>query len=79
MEILFTKHAEEKFTILKARGWRLTKKQITQIISSPQWKGNTVYNQKTALGSVDEQHIIRIVFSQERDTIKIITFHITKK
>lgn len=79
MEIVFTKHAEEKFFEVKKHGFLLTKRKIRQIIKNPKWKGLTKYNQETLLGLVDEKHILRVVLRREGDIITVITFHIARR
>ena len=79
MKIIYTKHAEEKFLVLRKEGWHKTKTKIRQIIKNPIWKGSTRYDQETAIGLVDERHILRIVLDRQGDIIKVITFHIGRR
>ncbi len=79
MEILFTKHAEEKFIVMKRLGWTLTKAQIKETISSSQWRGSSRFGQKTAMTLVDKNHILRVIMNQEGDIITVVTFHIARR
>ena len=79
MKIIFTKHAEEKFIILKKFGWRITKTQVRETIKSPTWIGQSRFGQKAAMKLVDPEHILRIIFNQEGDIIKVVTFHIARR
>lgn len=79
MKVVYTKHALEKFEVLKKEGWNITKSKIRQIIKNPKWKGSTRYDQKTALGLIDEKHILRIVLDRKDGIIKVITFHIGRR
>ncbi len=80
MKIIYTKHALEKFKELELEGWYITKKKINAIIKNPRWKGLTKGEQETALGLIDQKHIIRVVFKREKDDIiKVITFHLGKR
>ena len=82
MKIVYTLHALEKFKVLEAEGWKITKNKIRQIIKKPKWQGTTKSNQETAMSLVDEKHIIRIVLrkeNQEGDIIRVITFHIGRR
>lgn len=79
MKIVYTKHAQEKFKVLAKQDFSITKKRIRQIIKNPKWKGSTRYGQETALGLVDERHILRIVIDRKDDIIKVITFHIGRR
>lgn len=79
MKIVFTKHALEKFAVLKRLGWNITKTKIRQIIQMPKWKGTSRYGQETAMSIVDEKHIIRVVINREDDIIVVVTFHIARR
>ena len=80
MRIEYTKHALEKFVVLKRLGWNITKAKIRETIKSPKWKGTSRFGQETAMSLVDEKHIIRVVFDREDDIIiKVITFHIARR
>ena len=79
MKIIYTKHAEEKFLVLRKEGWHITKTKIRQIIKNPTWKGSTRYDQETVIGLVNERHILRIVLDRQDDIIKVITFHIGRR
>lgn len=79
MKIVYTKHALEKFKELESKGWIVTKSKIRQIIKKPKWAGVTKYDQETAIGLMDEKHILRIVLDQRDDIIKIITFHMGRR
>lgn len=79
MEIIYTKHAEEKFSVITKAGFPITKRKLKQIIQYPKWRGSTKYNQETALGLVDKRHILRIVLDRKGDIIKVITFHIARR
>ncbi len=75
MKIIYTKHSEEKFLILKKLGWHLTKRNVTNTIRNPRWKGASRFGQETAMSLLNDKHILRVVFDKEIDIIKIITFH----
>lgn len=79
MKFVFTKHAIEKFTLLKSLGWKLTRTQIKKTIKSPRWSGVSQKGQSTAMILVDRKHIVRVVFRKENDIIVVITFHIARR
>jgi len=79
VKIIYTKHALEKFKELESKGWIVTKSKIRQIIKKPKWEGVTKYNQETAIGLVNDKHILRIVLDRKGDIIKVITFHIGRR
>ena len=79
VKFIFTNHAIEKFSVIENLGWHLTKARIKNTIQQPKWTGVTKQNQTTAMQLVDENHIVRVVFRQEDDTITVITFHIARR
>lgn len=75
-------HALEKFKVLAAEGWKITKNKIRQTIKKPKWQGTTNSGQKTVMSLVGEKHIIRIVLRRggpKGDIIRVITFHIARR
>jgi len=79
VKIVYTKHILEKFIELRKEGWKITKTKIRQIIKNPKWKGNTRYDQETAIGLMNERHILRIVLDRKGGIIKVITFHLGRR
>lgn len=79
MKIVYTKHAVEKIKEIKNEGWFITKVKIELTIRNPKWKGITRDGEETALCLIDDEHILRIVFDNKDDIIKVITFHIGRR
>ena len=75
MKIIYTKHALNKFPLLNSLGWDISKRKIAQTVKNPQWTGVSRFGQKTAMSLLDKTHILRVIFDQEGDIIKVITFH----
>lgn len=79
MKIIYTAHAEIKFSLLKNLGWNISKQTINKIINQPRWVGVSRFGQETTMDLLDAKHILRVIFNREDDTIKIITFHPARK
>lgn len=79
MEITFTRHAKDKFPILKELGWRLTQVQIKKTIKQPKWRGSSRFGQETAMSLLDKKHILRVIFNRESDRIIVVTFHVARR
>ena len=80
MKILFTKHAlEDKFYELEEHGWKVTKTKVKAIIKNPKWKGTSKHGQETAISLLDQEHILRVIFRRENDTIIVITLHMARR
>jgi len=75
----YTKHAKEKFKILKSQGFIIKRKLVEDAIKFPE----RVYDSQEPLliaeKSIDETHILKVVFKKEGGIIKIITFYPTRK
>lgn len=73
--IVFSEHARDKFSILEQHGFIVSEAEvIAAILSSdkilPGYGGRNIAQKAT-----DEKHVIRVVFENFPDMIKIITFY----
>lgn len=75
MEYHFTKHAQEKFLLVKKAGFTVTKKCIKQTIKKPLRLEDRNDGTQIASSLLDDKHVLRIVFRREYDTIIVITFY----
>lgn len=79
VKIDYTKHAKEKFILLKKRGWNFTKAQVNQAVISPKWLGLTKLGERAAMIALDEHYILRVIYVSIGKTIRVITFHPARK
>ena len=80
VKIILSWHVlNEKIPLLKSLNWNITKAKIRQTIEKPKWHGTTKYGQLTAMSLVDKGHILRVVFEEEDDIIRVITIHIARR
>ena len=79
MKFIFTKHAIDKFSVLKRLGWKVSKLEIKRTIQNPRWVGISKHGEKTAMSLIGKNHILRIVFNMGSGIIKVITFHVAKR
>lgn len=80
MKIIYTKHVlKDKLPALKRLGWIISKDKIEETIANPKWNGVSKHGQKTAMGLVDEKHILRVVIRKKDDIITVITLHIARR
>ena len=78
MEIIFTKHAKEKFEILLKHKFKVEKSQVLQALKNPE---NIDYSRIPliiAQRKIDKNHYLRVVYKKENNKIKIITFYPTR-
>ena len=79
MKIIFTKHALDKFAVLKRLGWNISKLDIKRTIRNPRWVGVSRHGEKTVMSLTGQNHILRIVFNIGDGIIKVITFHVARR
>lgn len=80
MKIRYTRHALEKFKVLERHGVRVRKSFVSQTIESPELEDNVLRAPlKIAVGKIDEDHYLRIIYKQEKKVRVIITFFPVRK
>ncbi len=75
MKIVYTKHSRNKFRLFKAHGLRITKEQVEEALLKPESVTLGVKGRLIAQGRLNETHVIRVIYSKEKDIIKVITFY----
>ncbi len=79
MKTTFTNHAKFKFKLLERHGFKISEKQIEEIVQNP---SSTCEGRKGRLiiqNQLDETHIMRIICEVDNEEIKIITFYPAKR
>ena len=79
MMIRFTKHAEEKFALLRRHGVSLSRKQVIGAVMKPEQTDYSRLPLFIAQSSIDAHHVLRVVYKQDRNTRTIITFYPGRK
>ena len=72
---IFTKHALEKFIILKKHKFCITRKQVIITLEKPDLIDFSRFPLFIAQKKIDDKHVLRVVFKKEQYQIKIITFY----
>ena len=75
MRIRFTRHAEEKFAVLRRHGFAIAKQLVVGTVRNPEWIDSTRLPLLIAQRSLTVDHVLRVVYREERDSIVIITFY----
>ncbi|MEK7142757.1 MAG: DUF4258 domain-containing protein [Patescibacteria group bacterium] len=73
--IYFTKHAKEKFEILKKHKFPVLKKQVIETIEDPEKIDYSRLPLFIAQRKFDKYHVLRVVYKKEEGLIKVITFY----
>lgn len=79
MKIVFGSHAEEKFRLLEERGFPIAREKVIDCVRNPDrieagYKGRWI-----AQKDIDQEHVVRVVYVDEKEIRKIITFYPGRK
>ena len=73
--IRFTKHAREKFSVLRRHGVYLSRKQVIETVRKPDVIDRSRHPLLIAQCAVDATHVLRVVYKQSGDDQIVITFY----
>ena len=73
--LIFTKHAENKFEILKRHKFLISKKQVIKTFDYPDLIDKSRSPLLIAQRKIDLNYVLRVVYKQEFGVIKVITFY----
>ena len=73
--IFFTKHAKDKFRVLRKHKFIVSEKQVIRAIENPDVIDHVRSPLLIAQRKIDSEHVIRVVYNQEGPSIKVITFY----
>lgn len=73
--IIFTKHAKEKFEILKRHKFLVSEGQVLMAIKNPDLIDYSRNPLLIAQSKIDKNHVLRVVYKVKHGIIKVITFY----
>jgi len=73
--IAFTRHALNKFEILRRHGFFVSEKQVLEVVTNPDLIDYSRLPLLIAQGRIDKSHVLRVVYKEEGEMVKIITFY----
>lgn len=79
MEIRFTRHAIEKFAILRRHGLSVQKKKVIETVEKPKYLDYSRFPLLIAQDNFDRNRVLRVVYKIVGRTIVIITFYPGRK
>jgi len=79
MEIRFTKHAIDKFAILRRHGLIILKEKVIGTVEKPNFLDYSRFPLLIAQSDFDRNRVLRVVYKIVRQTMVIITFYPGKK
>jgi len=74
-EIIFSSHAENKFAVLRNHGFDVSKDTILLALESFDKVEHGYKNRKIAQKVIDERHVMRVVFEETGEMLRVITFY----
>lgn len=75
MQIRFTRHANDKFEVLARHGWNVLREQVENTVQNPAYLDRSRVPLYIAQASLDEAHVLRVVYREEQAVMVIITFY----
>lgn len=79
MNIVFTKHALDKFELLKRHKFAVSKGQVLDTVENPDIIDESRLPLLIAQKSIDPEHMLRVVYKHEDGMKVIITFYPGRK
>ncbi|MBL7073655.1 DUF4258 domain-containing protein [candidate division KSB1 bacterium] len=71
----YTRHARNKFDILKRHGFEVTPDQVEETVLNPEKVIPQPGGRFIAQKGITERHVLRAVYREEEETRKVITFY----
>ncbi|MDP3793727.1 MAG: hypothetical protein Q8R07_03160, partial [Candidatus Uhrbacteria bacterium] len=75
MIVRFTKHAQEKFSLLRRHGVSITATQVTVALEKPDFIDYSHLPLLIAQIGFDAHRVLRVVYRQEGNVMTVITFY----
>lgn len=73
--IHFTKHAREKFDILKEHKFEISREQVIETMNNPELIDRSRFPLLIAQKQINANHVLRVVYKKENSNKIIITFY----
>ena len=79
MQVRFTTHALQKFTVLRRHGLRVSKRQVVQAVEKPDRVDYSRLPLLVAQIGWDKRRVLRVVYKIKESTIVVVTFYPGKR
>jgi len=79
MRIVFTKHAEDKFSVLRKYGVLISRRKVIETVESPELVDHSRRPLVIFQSVLNKSHVLRVVCRRTIDGVLIITFYPGKK
>jgi len=77
--IKFSRHSSLKIDILREHGVIVSNELVESIINKPLKTESGYKNRKIAQGSLDTEHVLRIIYEEDAEEILVITLYPGRK
>ena len=74
-QVIFTKHALEKFAVLKRHGVEISERRVIDTLFKSLREEDRKDGTFIASSNLDKEHILRVVYKKLKKGFKIITFY----
>jgi len=78
-KVVYGDHAKDKFALLRRHGFVVSRKQVTETVQKPEKIEAGYKGRKVAQRSVSERHVLRVIYEDGPEEIKIVTFYPGRK
>jgi hypothetical protein len=78
-KVVYGDHAKDKFVLLRRHGFVVSRKQVTETVQKPEKIEAGYKGRKVAQRSVSERHVLRVIYEDGPEEIKIVTFYPGRK
>lgn len=79
MKIRFTRHALDKFYILRSHGVRVLRSHVVRTVCEPERVDYSQLPFKIAQRAFDKNYVLRVVYKEQNGVKTIITFYPGRK
>jgi hypothetical protein len=73
-EVRFTKHAREKFKVLKYYGFEINEKEAVRTIRDPE-RIDQKDTQYFAIKAINSKYALKVVYEERKDYLMVIAFY----
>ena len=73
-KVIFTKHAVDKFEVVKHYGFEISRKQVIETVLSPEHLDRKD-DQYIATKAIDIKYALRVVYEKRKEYLVVITFY----
>jgi mRNA-degrading endonuclease RelE of RelBE toxin-antitoxin system len=73
--VVYTRHAEEKFEVIKRHGFEVIRKQVEETLAAPDMVIPQAKGRMIAQRHIIKRHVSRLIYRQEGEDLVVITFY----